>query len=284
LKNLCLICSRLGIAPADLLADQGNEEYLERRHIVLEDIPSLLGITSWSEIGAKLEAALQEHPPPSMESVAHNLGYNSPKVKRHFPELCERIISRYKEYQKNSHPSQAEIKRAFRTALKQFPPPSLQAVLRRLGRKDTGSYYYRHYRDLCFKVSSRFLKYRSNPFNEDKDRKLLEAVLTEEPPPSFLEVARRFRRQRNFLRRKFPELSKAIAARYKHYQGALRKKNAERLRSTINEVVRQIIASGQYASERRVKKLVRQQLPQLGRDSLFKQTLREVKAEMGLTR
>jgi transcriptional regulator with XRE-family HTH domain len=285
LGNLYLICSRLDIAPVDLLTEQGNEEYLKSRHIVVEDIPSLRRkITPWSEIKSKLKATLQEYPPPSMESVARTLGYNSPKVRRHFPELCERIISRYNEYQKNSHPSPAEIRRAFRIALKQFPPPSLQMVLRGLGCKDTGYYYYRHYRDLCLKVSRQFRKYRSKPFNRDKDRRRLEAMLVEEPPPSFSEVARRFRRKRDFLRCKFPELSKAVTARYKHYQGALRKKNAERLRSAIKEAVRQVIALGQYVSERRVKNLVRQQLPQLGRDSLFKQALREVKAEMGLTR
>lgn len=284
LGNLYLIFSRLDIAPVDLLAEQGNEEYLKRRHIVVEDIPSLRKTTPWSELKSKLKATLQEYPPPSMESVARTLGYNSPKVRRHFPELCERIISRYNEYQKNSHPSSAEIRRAFRTALKQLPPPSLQMVLRGLGCKGTGYYYYYHYRDLCRKVTGRFLKHRRKPFNEDKDRRRLEAMLVEEPPPSFSEVARRFRRKRDFLRCKFPALSKAVTARHKHYQGALRKKNAERLRSAIKEAVRQLIALGQYVSERRVKNLVRQQLPQLGRDSLFKQALREVKAEIGQTR
>jgi AraC-like DNA-binding protein len=284
LGNLYLICSRLDVAPADMLAEQGNEEYLKRHHIVVEDLPSLGRITSWSEIGAKLEAALQECPPPSMESVARNLGYNSPKIRRHFPELCERIISRYKEYKKNCHPSPAEIRRAFRVALKQFPPPSLQMVLRGLGCKGTGYYYYHNYRDLCLQVSRRFLQYRTKPFKEDKDRGRLEAMLVEEPPPSFSEVARRFGRKRNFLRRKFPELSKAVTARHRHYQCALRKKNAERLRNAIIEAIRQVIALGQYVSERRVKKLVRQQLPQLGRDSLFKQALRELKAEVALTR
>lgn len=284
LGNLYLICSRLNVAPADMLAEQGNEEYLKRHHIVVEDLPSLGRITSWSEIEVKLEAALQECPPPSMESVARNLGYNSPKIRRHFPKLCERIISRYKEYKKNSHPSPTEIKRAFRVALKQFPPPSLQTVLRGLGCKGTGYYYYNNYRDLCLQVSGRFLQYRTKPFKEDKDRGRLEAMLVEEPPPSFSEVARRFGRKRDFLRLKFPELSKAITARYRYHQYALRNNNAERLRNAIIEAIRQVIALGQYVSERRVKNLVRQQLPQLGRDSIFKQTLRDLKAETGLTR
>ncbi|MDQ1525171.1 MAG: hypothetical protein QOE47_3095, partial [Pyrinomonadaceae bacterium] len=253
-------------------------------HIVLEDIPSFRTITSWDEIEAKLKATLQEYPPPSMELTARNLGHYSPKIRRHFPQLFEQIISRYKEYQKNSHPSPEEIRRAFRIALKTFPPPSLQMVLRSLGRKDTGSYYYRHYPTLCFKVSKRFKEYRIISFNKSKDCKWLEAILVEEPPPSFSEVARRFKRKRDFLRQKFPELSKAITARYKHYQSALRKENAERLRHVIREAVSQITALGLYVSEARVKEHAKQQLPKLGRDSHFKQAFREVKAEMNLIR
>jgi transcriptional regulator with XRE-family HTH domain len=204
LVNLCQICSRLNITPLDLLAEQGNEEYLRRHHIVLEDIPSLKAITSWSEIEGKLKAALQEYPPPSMESTARNLGYYTPKIRRHFPELCEQLISRYKEYQKNSHPSPEEIRRAFRAALKEFPPPSLQMVLRSLGCKSTGAYYYCHYLDLCLEVSKRFKDHRTNCFNKGKDYKRLEAALVEEPPPSFSEVARRFRRKREFFTTKIP--------------------------------------------------------------------------------
>jgi len=280
LRNLCQICSRLNITPFDLLAEQGNEEYLKRQNIVLEDIASLQAITSWNEIEAKLKAALLAYPPPSMESTARNLGYYTPKIRRHFPELCEQITSHYKEYQKNSHPSPREIRRAFRIALKQFPPPSLQMVLRGLGCKDTGSYYYRNYPDLCFEVSKRFIKYRTSYFNKSKEHRRLEAALSEEPPPSFSEVARRSRRKRDFLRRKFPELSETITARYKHNQAAVRKENAERLRDVIREAVRQITASGLYISEARVKEYAKQQLPKLGRSSLFKQALREVKAEM----
>ena len=283
LRNLCQICSRLNITPFDLLAEQGNEEYLKRQNIVLEDIASLQAITSWNEIEAKLKAALLAYPPPSMESTARNLGYYVPKIRRHFPELCEQIVSRYKEYQKNSHPSPKEIQRAFRIALKQFPPPSLQMVLRGLGCKDTGSYYYRNYPDLCFETSKRFIEYRTARFNKGKEYRRLEAALSEDPPPSFSEVARRSRRKRDFLRRKFPELSEAITARYKHYQAAVRKENAERLRDVIREAVRHINASGLYISEARVKEHAKQQLPKLGRGNLFKQALREVKAEMGIS-
>jgi hypothetical protein len=156
-------------------------------------------------------------------------------------------------------------------------------VLRGLGCKNTGSYYYHNYPDLCFEVSKRFIGYRTARFNKSKEHRRLETALSEEPPPSFSEVARRSKRKRDFLRRKFPELSEAITARYKHYQVAVRKENAERLRDVIREAVGQITASGLYISEARVKEHAKQQRPKLGRGSLFKQALREVKAEMGIS-
>lgn len=282
LENLCQICSRLNIAPLDWLAEQGNEEDLKRQHIVFGDSRSLGMIIFWSEIEGKLKASLQEHPPPSIEATARHLGYYPTKIKRYFPELCEQIISRYKEYRKNTHPPPEKIRKAFMVALKESPPPSLQIVFRRLGCQDTGYYYYYHYRDLCLKVSKRFRRHRTTCFNKSKDHKRLEAILVEEPPPSFSEVARQFRRKRDFLRKKFPELSKAITARHQHYQSALRKEKAERLRNVIREAVGQITASGLYISEARVKEHAKQQLPKLGRGSLFKQALREVKAETGM--
>jgi DNA-binding Xre family transcriptional regulator len=283
LGNLCQLCSRLDISPLDLLAGQYNEEDTKRRNVIFkEDVPLLRVTVPWSELEHELRATLQEEPPPSMEEVARRMGYYPPKVKRHFPQLCEQIIFRYREYQKSTHPRPEEVLRALESALKESPPSSLQSILRRLGCQDTGYYYYRHYRELCFAITDRFKKYRNNPFNRDEDRERLEAALSEEPPPSFSEVARRFRHNREFIRLKFPELSKAVTTRYAHYQIVLRKQNAERLRYVIRKAVEQLTASGVYASEARVKEYAKQHLPKLGRSILFKQALLEVKSEMGL--
>jgi TniQ len=282
LTNLCQICSRLNVTALDLLAEQGNMKDLKRRHIVLEDVSALRVIRSWSEVEDNLKAVLKEHPPPSMEATARKLAYYPPKIKRHFPELCEQIIFRYREYQRDTRPSPETILKAFQAALKESPPPSLQMVFRRMGCVNTGCYYYRHYKDLCLKVSRRFKEYRNIPFNKNKDRRRLEAVLAEEPPPSFSEVARRFRHNREFIRRNFPELSKAITSRYAHYQSAIRKESADRLRNVVREAIGQITTSGLYVSEARVKVYAKQQIAKIGRDSLFKQALREVESEMGL--
>ncbi|HEY1402841.1 MAG TPA: hypothetical protein VGB05_01805, partial [Pyrinomonadaceae bacterium] len=94
--------------------------------------------------------------------------------------------------------------------------------------------------------------------------------------------AKRFGHSREFMRRKFPELTGAITSRYLYYQTALKKERANNLRHLIREAVKQLMASGQYVSEAKVKAYVRQWLTSLGRDSLFKLALRQVKLEMGL--
>jgi hypothetical protein len=84
------------------------------------------------------------------------------------------------------------------------------------------------------------------------------------------------------VRKKFPELSKAVTSRHLHYTKALRKEKTGKLRQAIREAIKQLSVSGLYASEARVKNLVKQDLPNPGRDIHFKQALREVKAEVGL--
>ena len=284
LKILWKICSRLNISLLDLLVGTGNEDSLERRHLVFcRDIPFPKEITPWDKVESSLQSSLLECQPPPMEAVARRMGYHPPKVKRHFPDLCEQISSRYKEHLKTKHPLSKDIRKALRSALKEQPPPSLQRVFRRLGCRDTGYYYYSHYADLCYAVAERYKDYRNKPFNKDIDRKRLQAALLEEPPPSFSEVARRLDHNREFVRKKFPELSKAVASRYLYHQAALRKERAKRLHQEIRDAIRCITAKGLYVSEARVKEYIKPHLHHLWHSSLFKQALHRIKAEMGIT-
>lgn len=283
LEVLCHLCSRLNISLLDLITGAVKDEVLERQHLILErDTPMPIEITPWGEVEGKLQIASRETPPPSMESVAHRMGHHPPRVKKHFPELCVQIISRYKEHLRSRHPPPKEIRKALRAALKEQPPPSLQRVFRRLGCRDTGYYYYVHYLDLCLAVAERYKEHRNIPFDKDVDRKRLRVALTEEPPPSFSEVARRLGHKREFVHRKFPELSKAVTSRYMYYRTALRKERDERLLQEIREAMSHITALGLYASEARVREHVKLHLQHPGRASLFKQALREVKSEIGI--
>jgi hypothetical protein len=109
-------------------------------------------------------------------------------------------------------------------------------------------------------------------------------MLIEQPPPPFSEVARRLGHNREFVKRKFPELSKAITSRYISHRDASRKVKAEQLHNEIRAAINQISASELYVSEARVREHVKKRLTNLGRGSIFKQALREVKAEMGLNK
>lgn len=283
LEVLCQLCSRLNVSPLDLLLDKGKDTVFRKRHFLLQrEVPLPDEAIPLREVKDKLYLALKEDPPPSPEAVACRMGYYPAKLKRHHPELCSEIAKRYWEHRTSRHPPPKEIKKVLKAALKEMPPPSLQRVLRRLGCKDTGYYYYSNYPTLCLAVTKRFKDYRNKPFNKDRDRERILAALKKEPPPSFSEVARQLGHTRDFVRRKFPELSKAVASRYMHYAKALRKEKADRLRRGIQQAIQQLSISGLNASEARVKKLLKQHLPNLGRDSLFKQALREVKTELGL--
>jgi hypothetical protein len=285
LSVLLQICSRLNVSLFDLLSNPETEEILEKKlTIPQQDTFRPKTPAPWGELGKRLGLTLEEHPPPSLEAVARRMGYYPIRLSRNFPEQCAQIVNRYEEYRKSSHPDPKKINSVLQAALGEQPAPSLQEVFRRLGCQSTGYYYYYNYPDLCFAIAKRFKSQRNKPFNIGSERKRLQAALVEQPPPPFSEVARRLNHNREFVRRKFPELSKAITTRYIHYRTICNKEKAERLRNEIRGAINQITASGLYVSEARVREYVKKHLSSLGRDSLFKQALREVKAEMSLNK
>ena len=88
-------------------------------------------------------------------------------------------------------------------------------------------------------------------FDTERVRSVLEATLTsdEDPPPSLREVARRLGIvEMGGLYRRFPELSRAVAARFQ----AARKDRTLRRQDALREEVRQVVAAlhaaGQYPS------------------------------------
>ena len=281
IDTLYHLCTRLKLSPTEILCE-GEVEVLSGNAArpLNEVLPKL--VVPWDQVEHNLRSALQEGRPPSMEAIARRLGYYPPLLKRHFPTLCKQIISRYSSYIKSTHPPLVVILKTLKSALEEQPPPSLQSVFRRFGCRDTGYYYYSHYFELCVAIAQRHKDYRNKPFDRKMAEEKLRAALKEEPAPSFSSVARRLGHSREFFRQKFPELTKAIASRHMQCRSRQQRNRAEDLRSTIREIVKVIVASGLYVSERRVKERLRQQQFTVGRDSLFKQALREIKTEMGL--
>ncbi|HEX8475397.1 MAG TPA: TniQ family protein [Pyrinomonadaceae bacterium] len=285
LEVLCQLCFKLGISPFSLLSESANPIRIEQTVVLCQPKATRLkGIVPWNDVKAYLQGVLKETPPPSLEAVARRMGYYPPRIKRHFPKLCDRIATRYWKYMESKHPSPSEVRKVLQSALSEHPPPSLQCILRRLGCRDTGYYYYLNYSDLCLAVAGRYMESRNKPFDKMIDGKLLQDALSEDPPPPLSELAKRLHHSREFVRRKFPELSKAIVARYTHYESALRKERAKLLRQTIRDAVKHITNSGLYVSAARVKEYVKLHLHGIGREDLFQQALSEVKAEIGIVK
>lgn len=285
LEMLCRLCFRLGISPFSLFSKPPTQVTIEQpSEVCLPKAINLKGIVPWNKVNDYLHVVLKETPPPSLEAVGRRMGYYPPRLKSHFPKLCKKIASRYWKYIESKHPSPVEVKKVLQSALKEQPAPSLQSILRRLGCRDTGYYYYSNYYDLCVAVARRYLERRNKPFDGMIDGKLLQDALSEDPPPSLSELGRRLHHSREFLRRQFPELTKAIVARYIQYQKVLTEKRTSALRQIIRQAVAHITAVGLYASNARVEDYLKLHQAGVGRRDTFQRVFTEVKGEMGIVK
>jgi hypothetical protein len=283
IEALCHLCVRLNLSPVDLLCEKNEGSCLGNFvPVPCKGKASRELSVAWEEVEDKLQDALGESPPPSLEAVGRRLGYYPARLKGNFPEVCGQITSRYKRYVRGTHPTSRLIIKTLRSAMKEEPPPSLQSMFRRLGCKDTGYYYYSNYFDLCTAIAQRYKNFRNKPFDKKITEKQLKAALTESPPPSFSSVAKRLGHKRDFFRQKYPEIARAIASRHMQYRRDQQKERAVKLREMIRAAIKSILAYGKYISEARVKEYLRQHNFSPGRDILFKQALREIKSEMGI--
>src|SRR6266496_785806 len=177
------------------------------------------------ELQQKLESILasNEEPPPSIQEVAHRLGYSSVStIYSRFPDLSHAITAKYQRHNPGRRePLDAEALRQSLEAIlasNEEPPPSIQEVALRLGYRSESTLYY-HFHELTHKIVAKHRKYNSLYKERTSSIELqqaLEAVLAseEEPFPSIQEVARRLGyRSESTLFKRFPDLSHAIAVK-----------------------------------------------------------------------
>ena len=96
------------------------------------------------------------------------------------------------------------------------------------------------------------------PIDRETVRGALEAILAsdEVPPPSLREVARRIGQTYRNLHENLPELSGAIAARYRAYQEAQGARTRARLREEIRQAAFQVHQQGHYPNTKRIGALL----------------------------
>ena len=102
-----------------------------------------------------INAALQEHPPPSTLEVARRVGYSESKgLKQRFPEF-HRQVTRRREYRKQHDEA---VRNCFQAAMSEDPPPTVPELARRLG-FIAGWSLKVNYPDLCHALDARRPEY-----------------------------------------------------------------------------------------------------------------------------
>jgi hypothetical protein len=119
------------------------------------------------------------------------------------------------------------------------------------------------------------------PFDADGVQRALEAVLAsdEHPPPAMREIARRLGHAHSSLHKRFPELCRAISARYLAYEKARGGQKRQKLCDEVRQATLRIHAQGVYPNSTQVASLL--SAPGFIRDPEANATWHETLRELG---
>jgi hypothetical protein len=166
-----------------------------------------------SVIEKTLQESLALEMPLPIHHSAFSLGFHTEDpLTRRFPDLCRAIKAKRAEVRRARRSALAA---ALKAALRENPPASLEQIANRLG--------YTSHTVICgWEPALRAkLTARRRDFTERSRKELgrrLKAVLTEDPPPSLREVHARLGVTKSITYGNFPEIHRAIAARYRELQ------------------------------------------------------------------
>ena len=185
-----------------------------------------------------------------------------------------------KPYKKLNRDTRQALRKALLKALSEYPPPSLKKLASRL------EYYPKvltyNYPDLCNQLQVRYANYKKIRLQEiQKDiQTSLEAVLKEEPPPSMLEITRRFGyKSSDSLYRLFPELCYQVSTRHEAYQKTGSLENREKWCQEARQIALQLHQQGKEPNRGNMAKLLTK--PGVMRSKYVRITVREVRRELG---
>jgi len=197
---------------------------------------------SSAKVRQALRLALSEHPAPSLREVARRLGYRGTDgLRRVGRSLCKRITDNYQKsvgpepYYNGPRPricQPKEIEAALKAALAQDNPESVPQVARRLGYVTSGP-FFKPFPALCRAIHLKIARRKAARIRQM--RRIAEAALQENPPPSLRALAVRLGyKDKKVFARHFPDLGSKLQARRK----ALARKHAAQLREELQRYTR----------------------------------------------
>jgi hypothetical protein len=119
-------------------------------------------------------------------------------------------------------------------------------------------------------------------YDLNQAQRLLEGVLQgdEEPLPPMTEVAKRLGYDKRVLRRRFPDLCRAISAQYLEYKKEARTQRIKQCCEEVKQVVKKLYAQGVYPSEAHVSKTLAR--PGCFRDKEVRAALQQARCQLGV--
>jgi hypothetical protein len=202
-------------------------------------------------IRERIEAGLEENPPPSVGSLAIELGF-SDSVSLHcrFPDLCKKLVAATTSSREERR---AQSEECLRAALVENPPPTLKTIAERLHRKDVGSLRL-WFPDICWRLTDRWRGDRRMRIRAAGAA--LEAALEEVAPVSGKLVAKRAGVSPFYLAALFPAAWRNLNARFTAAQRREFTEKCVALRREVRGIATALCHRGIYPSRRLVKSLV----------------------------
>lgn len=228
---------------------------------------------SYKAVKDMLEAASSSEESRSLQCFVTLTGWRRAQLQHHFPDLCTSILSRYS----NRYNKRIDLSKALpllQAVLFEDPPPSLQEVATRIGFTTQGIKY--RFPEIAEKILTRYKAYRYGT-NWEFIEECLKNTLSQEVALSLGETSRSIGVSVGRLRRRFPDLTAAIASRFEEYVQLQQQAREKQLWQEVLEAVISIQEEGLYPYRKRVANRVKvsRDLNEIGR--MLRQVRLEVK-------
>ncbi len=279
--TLLQMCFTLAIKPFEFLTantlSTGNPTWfvIDQLPVVTRGKRKRVTAEAKEQMRLALEQVLAEdiRPRPTLQAVAQRLGHDVTILQKHWPELCEAIVARYR-----GRPSRGadhhQIQQALEEALNKGGRVALESVAKQLG--CSVATLRRHCPDLCRALVER---YRTRFDNSLIEQHLQHVMTSSEPVPSLEALARQFSCTTSMLCYRFPALCAAIAVRRRMELHQQHEARMEKVCSEVRQGVLTIHQQGRYPSTRQVAKLLSN--PQDIRSNEARETWRIMVAGLG---